>query len=649
MNEDRSQQFSFTAVKGESAAISRMFAILQAVGVGVWEMDVVSGVLTFDDTMYKLYGITREDFPDTMEAHRRAIHPDDKYRMGEGIYERIKAGESYIETNFRVIQPNGKIRFLAAKINIERTENGTPVRIFGADFDVTESVIAEEQKEAAAKKIAAILDAASIGSWEWDLRNQVVKWDDGILKLSGLSREEFPTNYEAFLNIVHPDDRESLRLMMAEVLAGTAIKYESRFRVRRSDGQIRYCSATWVIERTDDGAANRILGINIDMTQSALAEMEKTATLKKMANILDAVTIGTWEYDIAKNVLEFDDAMYRLYGVRREDFPNPFDANIQAIHPDDQGRLTSNVERNLSAGLSKFQDEFRVIYDDGEVRYLTVKTTVDRNGEGVPVRMSGVNYDVTSLVIAAEEKAKTMASLELERSKCLRNARLASLGEMAAGIAHEINNPLAIIAGTSRILQKFVTDPGEIKRRLDSIDRASHRIAKIVRSLRKFSRSDEKSDYRVHSLAEIIKEAVNLTETKSRRHSTPIQVVNSCPGIVVCDEIEMEQVLVNLINNGIDAADEFDEKWVRIDLFESDDTVIMQVRDSGKGINSEVQQKLFHPFFTTKPVGQGTGLGLSIVKGILDEHRASIDVLENDPNTCFEIRIPKAEQRVREI
>lgn len=105
----------------------------------------------------------------------------------------------------------------------------------------------------------------------------------------------------------------------------------------------------------------------------------------------------------------------------------------------------------------------------------------------------------------------------------------------------------------------------------------------------------------------------------------------------------MEQVFVNLINNAIDAVTSLSEKWVTIQLQEMDGRAVLRIRDSGPRIRPEIQQKLFQPFFTTKPVGQGTGLGLSIVKGILDEHQATIELVADDPHTCFEIRFPKVE------
>ncbi len=242
------------------------------------------------------------------------------------------------------------------------------------------------------------------------------------------------------------------------------------------------------------------------------------------------------------------------------------------------------------------------------------------------------------------DRKLTHEALELERVKSVRNAKLASLGEMSAGIAHEINNPLGIISGYIRLLKRFSAGDCKALERLNEMDKASNRISKIVNGLRKFSRSsDEPIEREMVQLKQILTEVQTLTHGKANQHLTVVDLDCRTEASVLCGEIELEQVFVNRINNAIDAVQGLKERWVKVSGFERDGQVIVQVRDSGAGIPQKVREKLFHPFFTTKPVGRGTGLGLSIVKGILDEHTATIEVLCSDPHTCFEVRFPLSE------
>lgn len=233
--------------------------------------------------------------------------------------------------------------------------------------------------------------------------------------------------------------------------------------------------------------------------------------------------------------------------------------------------------------------------------------------------------------------------LRQAQMKSIRSSKLASLGEMSAGIAHEINNPLAIISGSVDLLSKMVDDPVKFTERVASIQKATHRITKIVNGLRKFSRRSAGNNYTEHSLSAIVRESLILTETKSQRQNTRVTFELKSESLIRCDEVEIEQVVINLIANAIDAVDEIDERWVKVEVLEDSESVLLRVTDSGPGIPEEIRRKIFEPFFTTKPVGKGTGLGLSISKGILEEHEATISLVQDIPNTCFEIRFRKYE------
>jgi len=272
---------------------------------------------------------------------------------------------------------------------------------------------------------------------------------------------------------------------------------------------------------------------------------------------------------------------------------------------------------------------------DGKVHiFHTIKTPL-RNEQNEVYAVLGFARDITELI-------ELQQKLDRERIKSIQSAKLASMGEMSAGIAHEINNPLSIIDGTVSLLPKFSNDPKKLNDKIEIIKRSCGRISKIITGLKKFSRSGESVNFAPHAVSSLTKEAVALTDAKSKRHLTTVTLECATEALVYCNEIEIEQVLVILINNAIDAVKDLDQKWVRVAVSEAAGGVVLTVTDSGKGLQDHVRNKLFEPFFTTKKVGEGTGLGLSIAKGILDEHRATIAVLPDVPNTCFEVRFPKA-------
>ncbi len=231
--------------------------------------------------------------------------------------------------------------------------------------------------------------------------------------------------------------------------------------------------------------------------------------------------------------------------------------------------------------------------------------------------------------------------LLLEKSKSAHKAKLASLGEVAAGVAHEINNPLAIIGGSARLLEKYRNDPEKFRHKIESIQKSIDRIANIVNGLRKFARTDSRSKEEIVSLKNVLDDALTVISIKAQRASVPIHVCHVDLPEIKGSAGELSQVFVNLLGNAIDATANLSQKWVRIENFETETEMGLRVTDSGSGIPKEIEEKLFQPFFTTKPVGEGTGLGLSISKEIAEQNGAELRLNKDVPNTCFEIVFSK--------
>ncbi len=299
--------------------------------------------------------------------------------------------------------------------------------------------------------------------------------------------------------------------------------------------------------------------------------------------------------------------------------------------------IPSGFEALIYKALHGISDEKKSTYLSHDGTKMNVRVNITALYDNREAKLTGY------LIIAKDinDELKSQELLETEKVKSLHNAKLASLGEMAAGIAHEINNPLAIIAGNIGLLRKFKDDQEKYKSKEDTILKSIDRITKIVNGLRKFSRTTSEENRKPESIQTIIDESLSIIEPKMKRNS--VEIINNLntKSIIFCDSVEIEQVFVNLISNAIDAIQTFTEKWVRIEGIETESTITIKVIDSGKGIPLSVEEKIFQPFFTTKEVGKGTGLGLSITKGILDNHNAKIQICKDETNTCFAVTFKK--------
>jgi C4-dicarboxylate-specific signal transduction histidine kinase len=225
------------------------------------------------------------------------------------------------------------------------------------------------------------------------------------------------------------------------------------------------------------------------------------------------------------------------------------------------------------------------------------------------------------------------------------SAKMASLGEMAGGVAHEINNPLAVIVGKIGVMrrkaEKGVQSPEELGSDLDKIESMAVRISKIVKGLRSYSRNGDADPFELKSLNKIVEESVELCSEKFKKKNIGLAFNNNVEALVNCRAVELSQVLVNLLNNSFDAVEEQKEKWVRLDVdMVGESSVVVSVTDSGPGIPPEVAARIMQPFYTTKPVGKGTGLGLSISEGIIQSHGGVLRYNPKSPNTQFELVLP---------
>lgn len=239
------------------------------------------------------------------------------------------------------------------------------------------------------------------------------------------------------------------------------------------------------------------------------------------------------------------------------------------------------------------------------------------------------------------------AAREIEegRSQLMLTSKMSALGEMAGGVAHEINTPLAIIQMRTDQLLECVEDqsldPEFLKSALGAIDSTVKRIAKIVSGLRSFARDGRKDPVVATSFAKIIDDTFSLCKEKFSSHGVHLEYVAAQDFEVDCRPSEIAQVLLNLLNNSYDAIQEKPEKWVRVEMREDAEMICVRVMDSGDGIPEDIQKKIMQPFFTTKEVGKGTGLGLSISRGIIESHGGKLILDSSSKNTCFLVLLPK--------
>lgn len=257
------------------------------------------------------------------------------------------------------------------------------------------------------------------------------------------------------------------------------------------------------------------------------------------------------------------------------------------------------------------------------------------------INLSG---SIILLVLIAKNTLDNYKKKQFEKAMMQSN-KLASIGEMSSSIAHEINNPLAIISLRISKIETKMTDmeDGKELENINKINLQIKRITKIINGLKSYARDSDDDSYTLNSLNEIVKSAVELASERIESNGIKLDLNIENNVFIECSSVQIEQVLINLINNSIDAISSLDEKWIKVKISpEAEAEAEVIISDSGHGIPIALQEKIMEPFFTTKEVGKGTGLGLSISMGIIEKHGGLIYYDKNAPHTTFVIKLKKS-------
>ncbi|MBY0316551.1 MAG: GHKL domain-containing protein, partial [Bdellovibrionales bacterium] len=311
-----------------------------------------------------------------------------------------------------------------------------------------------------------------------------------------------------------------------------------------------------------------------------------------------------------------------------------FDEKENAI---DQKDLPPNVVLRTQKKVEDFLVGVRSA--SGDICWLQMSSVPLVDDENAVIGVVTSFADITSL-------RKAQKDLEVHNALLFNASKLSSLGEMAAGIAHEINNPLAIVAlRTEELnanLQQDTVDKSHLLKISKNIIDAVFRISRIIKSLKTFSRDNSAEPMQWHLFETILDDVKNILAQKIHLESIELHIAEELRrGALFCRNTQLSQVLLNLIVNSCDAIKHREEKWIKIHCEMDEEHFYINVDDSGDAIPAETVEKIFEPFFTTKSVGEGTGLGLHIVRSLLQHNKATISYMRVENATRFRIKFPK--------
>lgn len=389
-------------------------------------------------------------------------------------------------------------------------------------------------------------------------------------------------------------------------------------------------------------AAQLLARVRSHVRMARLREEAKSTVMQSEARfrqLLEAAPEAILEVDTEGRIMLVNQAAELMFDYSRDEFLN---LNVDALVPEAKRDLHAQLrssfaqkpERRLMGSGLQLNAQRR----DGSL--FPAEISLNCNPCEDKVRVIALIRDIT-------ERRRAEAQLEANRAQLVSSARLASLGKMAGGVAHEINNPLAIIYASAddlvhRAKQEGVVPPDIVVRDGERIQQTARRITNIIKNMRLLAREGSQDRFRPTPVSKIVGEALEVCKERFKDHSVNLLLPRIDPALCVsCREVQIAQVLVNLLQNAFEAVLEHSgERWIRLDVRVDEGAVVFSVIDSGPGVPPELKTRIMEPFFTTKDVGQGTGLGLSLARTIIEEHRGKLELTEENGCTCFSFCLP---------
>jgi PAS domain S-box-containing protein len=483
---------------------------------------------------------------------------------------------------------------------------------------------------------------ANLGSWSWDIVQGRVSWSEQLFDIYGIAPGRFGGTLDEFVSFIHPDDRAHVQASIAAALkAGKDFSHAER--IVRPDGGIRYLHSVGEVIRDESGAAIRMLGVCLDVTERKQAE----SALRESEQSFRLLLTGVRDYaiimlDVDGHVRSWNAGAAQIKGYTAEEIVG---RHFRQFYTDED-RTAGEPERALAvaADAGKCEEEGWRVRKDGSRFFAGVVIDAIRNDAGELFGFAKITRDITA-------QREAQIALNQTREQLAQAQKMEALGQLTGGIAHDFNNLLMIVSGYAQLLQSRLSEPKDVQA-IEAIRAAANRGEKLTRQLLTFSRRQQLMPM-VVDLRQRIDAVRDMLAPSLRGNIEYISDIEDNIWPVEVDLGEMELALLNIAINARDAMP--DGGTITLSARNvvlkpgsaagplEGDFVALAMIDTGTGIAADLLQRVFEPFFTTKPVGKGTGLGLSQVHGFAAQSGGAATVSsEPGRGTVVTLYLPRA-------
>ena len=617
-----------------------------------------------------LTGYEPEEYYADPDLGLRLVHPLDR-----PLLEAARRGEVPSEQPLalRWIRKDGAVVWAEQRNTYLRNENGDIVAVEGIVRDISGSKNADAM-------IRMALKATNQGFYDLNVQTGELQVSEEYVRMLGYESSHFMETFESWRARLHPEDEQRTLEAYRQYIDGKAAEYRTEFRLRKRNGEWLWCLSLGSIVSWDvDGKPLRMMGTHTDITalksaeqrareaqsettrllatadQSRLAllslvEDQQSAErqilaaereLRRLTEILEAsqaaAHVGGWELDTVQGTLSWTDETYRIHDTSPSEYTPDPETALRFFTPESVA-LLQEVLRDATERLIARSVELELVTAAGRRKWVSFTSSITADG-GQAVRVTCAIQDITARKAAERERMELTNQLHQTQN-------LESLGSLAGGVAHDMNNVLAAILSSAEACRRDLAAGDPMARILDTIANACVRGRSVVRSLLYFARGTIETRGPV-DLNDIAREIVELLDKTTLKKIDLLTDLEERLPHVEGDHAALNHAIMNLCINAVDAMPGGGVLTIR--TRSRADLVEISVQDTGAGMTPEVQARAIEPFFTTKPVGKGTGLGLAMVYGTVKAHGGSLNISsEPEVGTEVTLALPATRSEVRE-
>ncbi|WP_414541499.1 PAS domain S-box protein [Nostoc sp. CCY0012] len=615
---------------------ARLSFALEASYMGMWDWNLITNELVCSSNLEDIYGLPSGDGSHSMAELLNLVHPEDRECLTAAIADSLEQANE-LNSEFRIIQPDGSVHWLSHKAKVFNNEIGQPTRMIGTTRDICERKQAELALRDSEERYRSVVTAMSEGIVVYEANGRSIACNPSAERILGLSSEQIfgrlctdscwhtiKEDGSPFPGETHP---AIVTLRTGQPCSNVVMG------VYQPHGQLVWISInSQPLFRDNEPTPYAVIASFSDISERKHAENK----IFEQAALLDIATDAILVRDFQSQISYWNQGAERLYGWLAE----------EALGKDVQHLMFKKTSPQLKAALKtvtesgSWQGELRKFTKSGQEVIVESRWTLMRDAAGQPKAILSVDTDITQ-------------KKQLEE-QFFRAQRLESLGTLAGGIAHDLNNILTPILAASQLLQvRFAQDQEQYQRLLAIIEKNARRGADLVKQVLSFARGF-KGERTILQIKHLIAE---ITLIAKQIFPRCIEFVLSIPEdlwAISGDVTQLHQVLMNLVVNARDAMPDggkltisaqnifIDEAYTRMHLdAKVGNYILLTVADTGIGMAPATLDRIFEPFFTTKEIGTGTGLGLSTVLGIVKSHGGFVSVSSKiEQGSKFKLFLP---------